>query len=219
MKILYHVSYSHLLMSSRIKHYWSFLFFVNGDRHIPPPKNACGLKDWGYYCKRLSSILRSIVLTIQKVCWLDFLQVPRGRCGKNTITSSTTIVKLSKRTFACFNDKQSTQYHKKHFDLINETFSTQRLCEWRHRENRWQTLSAFVFFGVKWILNRIWNWLMKVFRCKLVFTQMVFDSWLHFVWPVEYSIITERESKNTFELFCKEPLSCRRAIRVRKLLQ
>ena len=112
---LYHGSHSYLLMSSRLKHYWSYLFFVNGDRHIPPPKTACGLKDWGYYCKRFSSILRSIVLTIQKVCWLDFLQVPRGRCGKNTITSSTTIVKLSKRTFACFNDKQSTQYHKKPF--------------------------------------------------------------------------------------------------------
>ena len=41
-------------------------------------------------------ILRSIVLTIQKVCRLDFLEVPRGRCGKHTITSSKTIVKLSK---------------------------------------------------------------------------------------------------------------------------
>ena len=30
---LNHVSHSHLLMSSRIKHYWSFPFFVNGYRH------------------------------------------------------------------------------------------------------------------------------------------------------------------------------------------
>ena len=164
-------------------------------------------------------ILHSIVLTIQNVCRRDFLKVPLRRCSENTITSSKTIVKLQNKQLFVFNDKQSTQYHKKHFDLINETFLTQRLCEWRHRENRWQTLSAFVFFVVKRILNRIWNWLMKVFRCKLLFTQMVFDSWLHFVWPVEYSIITERESKNTFELFCKGPLSCWRAIRVRKLFQ
>ena len=29
-------------------------------------------------------ILCSLMLTIQKVCRLDFLQVPRGRYGKNT---------------------------------------------------------------------------------------------------------------------------------------
>ena len=46
-------------------------------------------------------ILRSIVLTIQKVCRLDFLEVPRGRCGKHTITSSKTIVKLSKWPVVC----------------------------------------------------------------------------------------------------------------------
>ena len=32
--ILNHVSHSHLSMSSRIKHDWFFLFFINGDRHI-----------------------------------------------------------------------------------------------------------------------------------------------------------------------------------------
>ena len=37
-------------------------------------------------------ILRSIVLTIQNVCRLDFLQIPRRHCGENTITSSKTIV-------------------------------------------------------------------------------------------------------------------------------
>jgi len=46
-------------------------------------------------------ILRSIVLTIQNVCRLDFLQVPRRRCGENTIISSKMIVKLSKRTVVC----------------------------------------------------------------------------------------------------------------------
>ena len=35
-----------------------------------------------------------------------------------------------------FNDKQSTQYYKKHSGLMNETFWTRRLLEWRRRENR-----------------------------------------------------------------------------------
>jgi len=30
-------------------------------------------------------ILRSIVLTIQNVCRLNFLQVPRGHCGKTLL--------------------------------------------------------------------------------------------------------------------------------------
>ena len=34
LNFLNHVSHSHLLMSSRIKRYWFFLFFVNGDHHI-----------------------------------------------------------------------------------------------------------------------------------------------------------------------------------------
>ena len=42
--ILNHVSHSHLLMSSRIKHYWFFQFFWNGDLHIFPQKDTCGLK-------------------------------------------------------------------------------------------------------------------------------------------------------------------------------
>ena len=43
---LNHISHSHLLMSSWLKHYWSFPFFVNGDRHIFPHKNARGLNDF-----------------------------------------------------------------------------------------------------------------------------------------------------------------------------
>ena len=52
---LNHVSHSHLLMSSQIKHHWSFPFFINGDRHIFPHKNACGLKDWDYCCNCFSN--------------------------------------------------------------------------------------------------------------------------------------------------------------------
>ena len=40
-------------------------------------------------------ILCSIALTIQKVCRLDFLQVLWGHWGKNTITLSNTIAKLT----------------------------------------------------------------------------------------------------------------------------
>ena len=43
---------------------------------------------------------------------------------------------------------------------------TRRLCEWRRRKKR-----------VTGVLNRIWN-LLIVFRCKIEFTQMVFDSLL-----------------------------------------
>ena len=52
-----------------------------------------------YYLK--FCILCSIVLTIRKVCRLDFLQVSWGRCGKNTITLSETFVNLSQQTFVC----------------------------------------------------------------------------------------------------------------------
>ena len=55
LNILNHISHSHLLMSSRIKHYWSFSFFVNGDRQIVPHKNARGLKDWDYCYNRFSN--------------------------------------------------------------------------------------------------------------------------------------------------------------------
>ena len=51
-----HISNSHLLMSSQIKHYWFFLIFVNGDHHIFPQKNACGLKDWGFNCNCFSNL-------------------------------------------------------------------------------------------------------------------------------------------------------------------
>ena len=115
-------------------------------------------------------ILCSIVLTIQKVCRLDFLQAPRRRCGHT----------LSHR-------------------------QKQKLCEWRRHKNRWKIVSVLRFV-VKRVLNRIWDWL-KVFRYKLEFTQMVFDSILQCV-TRGIQHITERESKNTFELFCQGPLSC-----------
>ena len=51
--------------------------------------------------------------------------------GENTVTSSKTIVKLQNKQLFVYNDKQSTQYHKKHSGSMNETFWTRRLCEWR----------------------------------------------------------------------------------------
>ena len=81
-------------------------------------------------------ILRSIVLTIQKVCRLDFLQVPRGRCGKTLLHHQKRLLSFQNEHLFVFIDKQSTQYHKKHFGLMNETFWTQRLCKWRRRKNR-----------------------------------------------------------------------------------
>ena len=46
---LNHLSHSYLL------NYWSFPFFVNGDRHIFPHKNGRGLKDLNYCCNRFSN--------------------------------------------------------------------------------------------------------------------------------------------------------------------
>ena len=168
-----------------------------------PSKNSCGLKDWGYYCKRFSSILRSIVLTIQKVCWLDFLQVPRGHCGKTLLHHQKRLLSFQNEHLFVFIDKQSTQYHKKHFSLMNETFWTRRLWEWRRSENRWQIVSALCFLVVKSFKSNLK--LIKIIKMQTCFTQMVFDSRIHNFNYVTLGIlhITERESKNTFELFCE----------------
>ena len=108
-------------------------------------------------------ILRSIVLTIQNVCRLDFLQVPRRRCGENTITSSKRLLSFQNEQLFVFNDKQSTQYFKKTFWF-----------------DGWNVLDT--------VLNRIWN-LLIVFRCNLDFTQMVFDSRLQLCdqWNTAYN--------------------------------
>jgi len=104
-----------------------------------------------------------------------------------------------------FNDKQSTQYHKKQniFNSMNETFWTRWLCEWRRRKNRWQILSA-LFLVVKRVLNRIWNFL-KVFRCKLVYTQMVFDSRLQLcdLWNTAY--YNKEKARTLLNYFVKGP--------------
>ena len=122
-------------------------------------------------------ILQSIVLTIQNVCRLDFLQ----------LRTSEALLSFQNEQLFVFNDKQSTQYHKNHSGLMNETFWTWRLCEWWRHENRWQSSVRGVFD----------------FNCVTRGIQH----------------ITERESKNTFELFCEGPLSCWRRKRIRKLFQ
>ena len=50
---------------------------------------------------------RFIVLTIQKVCRLDFLQVPRGRCGKTLLHQAKQVESL--------NAKKSTLSSGVHF--------------------------------------------------------------------------------------------------------
>ena len=133
-------------------------------------------------------ILRSIVLTIQKVCinstfytstsealwWNYYIVKKRLLCFQND-------------HLYVFNDKQSTRYHKNilvwwmkcsgHGDYVSgdvvKTGDKSALRE---------------FFVVKRVLNRIWNWLI-VFRGKLEFTQMVFDSWLQLrdLWNTAYN--------------------------------
>ena len=100
-------------------------------------------------------ILRSIGLTIQTVCRLDFLQLSTSEVlwWKHYYRQKRLLSFQNEQLFV-FNDKQSTQYHKKHSSLINEMFWTRWLCEWRRRENRWQIGSACFF-----VLKRIWNWL------------------------------------------------------------
>ena len=133
-----------------------------------------------------------------------------------TITSSKTIVKLSK-TNSCLclmiNNQLSTNVpQKKHSGLINEMFWTQWLCEWRRRENRWHIGSARCFcrktsFKSKLKLMQTWVYPNGVwFTTSICVTNGI-------------QHITERESKNTFELICEQPLICWRGIRVRKLSQ
>ena len=81
-------------------------------------------------------ILCSIVLTIQKVCRLDFLQVPWRRCVKTLVHRQKQLLNFQNEHLFVFNDKQSTQSHKTHSGLMNEMFWTWRLCEWRRSESR-----------------------------------------------------------------------------------
>ena len=86
-------------------------------------------------------ILRSIVLTIQNVCRLDSLQVPRRRCGETLLHCQKRLLSFQNEQLFVFNAKQSTQYHRKK-GLMNETFWTRRICVWRRHENRSQISSA-----------------------------------------------------------------------------
>ena len=52
LNILNHISRSHLLMSSRIKHYWFFQFFWNGDLHIFPQKKRTWSERSRLFCNR-----------------------------------------------------------------------------------------------------------------------------------------------------------------------
>ena len=73
-------------------------------------------------------ILCSIVLTIQNVCRLDSLQVPRRRCGETLLHCQKRLLSFQNEQLFVFNDKQSTQYHKQFFYLMHEMFWTLRVA-------------------------------------------------------------------------------------------
>ena len=56
------------------------------------------------------------MLTIQNICRYNFLQAPRGRCGKTLLHGQNPLLSFQNENLFVFNDKQSTQYHKKKFD-------------------------------------------------------------------------------------------------------
>ena len=104
---------------------------------------------------------------------------------------------LSKRTFVCVQSSTINSVPQKQYGSKNEAFWTWRLREWQRCENRWQIVFALHFSVLKRVLNRIWNWyLMQTSFCQngVWFTTSI-------VWPVEYNIIKERESKNNLSYF------------------
>jgi len=78
--------------------------------------------------------LRSIVLTIQKVCRLDILQVLQGVVVKTLLHRQNRLLSFQNEHLFVFNDKQSIQYYKHFFSLMNETFWSWRLCGWPRRK-------------------------------------------------------------------------------------
>jgi len=64
-------------------------------------------------------ILRSIVLTIQNVCRLNFLQVYYFEIVvvKTLLCCQKWLLSFQNEHLFVFNDKQSTQYHKKTFQF------------------------------------------------------------------------------------------------------
>ena len=94
-------------------------------------------------------ILRSIVLIIQNVCRLGFLQLSTSEAlwtvVKTLLHCQKRLLSFQNKQLLVFNDKQSTQYHKKYSGLMNETFWTRQLWERGCRENRWQIVSALCF--------------------------------------------------------------------------
>ena len=90
-----------------------------------------------------------------------------------------TILHCHKRLFSfqneqlfVLNDTQSTQNTKTFWDEWNILDTAIMRVATSRKQVTIVSRSVFV---VKRVLNRMWNWLL-VFRCKLDFTQMVFDS-------------------------------------------
>ena len=112
-----------------------------------------------------------------------------------------------------FNDKKSTQYHKKTFEFDKWNVLDMATMWMAASQKQVTNRLLALYLVLKWVLNRIW-YRLKLVRCKLVFNQ------IHDFNCVTCGIqhITERESKKTFELFCKGPLSCWRGIRVKKTI-
>ena len=54
------------------------------------------------------------IISLETVCRLDLLQVPRGHCGKkHLLHRQKRLLSFQNEQLFVFNDKQSTQYHKK----------------------------------------------------------------------------------------------------------
>ena len=122
----------------------------------------CCLKRQACFCTQISFSIVKTEICLTVLCSVQFSSTLCLSLYHNLINSYDTPVfcrgrelatfSLIKFNLFVFNDKQSTQYHKKQniFNSMNETFWTRWLCQW------WQILSA-LFLVVKWVLNRIWN--------------------------------------------------------------
>ena len=73
----------------------------------------------------------------ERMYQLDFLyKYLEGVVVKILLHCQKRLLSFQNEQLFVFIDKQSAQHHKKHSGLVNETFWTRRLCEWRRRKNR-----------------------------------------------------------------------------------
>ena len=98
-------------MKIALDFFWIIIVNHKGEEHEKKRVSDSMYNQNDYFLK--FCILRSIVLTIQKVCRLDCIQVPWGHCGKHCYSVKKRLLSFQNEHLFVFNDKQSTQYHKK----------------------------------------------------------------------------------------------------------